>query len=79
MNRAEQQKAHRLLVESALCEIKEDIRQIKTDQSIMKADVAHHIKRSDKHETWLMGIIVALAVGAGAGLPYILPIVMKLL
>lgn len=79
MNRAEEQKAHRALVESYLNEIKEDIRQIKTDQSIMKADVAHHIKRSDKHENWLMVILLALAVGAGAGLPYILPIVMKIL
>ena len=45
----------------------------------MEIDLRHHIKRSDKHEKWLMTLIVLLSAGAGAGLVPILPMVKALL
>ena len=47
-------------------------------QSI-EVDLRHHIKRSDKHERWLMTLIVLLAAGAGAGIVPLLPMVKTLL
>jgi predicted ATPase len=79
MNRAEEQKAHRHRVEQSLLDIKGDILLTKMDIAQMKVDLAHHIKRSDKHEKWLMVMIVGAAMTAGAGLKYVLPLVMKII
>lgn len=79
MNRAEEQKEHRRIVQKSLMEIKEDMLHTKMDIAQMKVDLAHHIKRSDKHEKWLMVMIVGAAMTAGAGLKYVLPLVMKLI
>ncbi len=45
--------------------------------SIIEVDLRHHIKRSDKHERWLMVLLIGAAVSAGAGLKYALPFVSK--
>lgn len=60
-------------------EIKKDLSEIKADISIMKVDLRHHIKRSDKHETWLMTLIVLLAGSVGAGLVQVAPAIASLL
>ena len=55
-----------------LSEIKEDIAE-------MKVDLRHHIKRSDKHENYIMKIVLILAVSAGAGILKLLPFIGKLM
>ena len=60
--------------------MKQDVKEIKEGMSTMskcleriEVDLRHHIKRSDKHEGWMMKIIIVLAGGAGAGLLKIVP------
>ena len=45
----------------------------------IEVDLRHHIKRSDKHEKWLMSLIVLLSASAGAGVLQIMPMVKSLL
>lgn len=54
---------------------------VKIDKRLsnIEIDLRHHIKRSDKHERWLMVMIVGAAMTAGAGLKYVAPLVMKFL
>ena len=63
----------------ALDHIKDDLREIKGDINEMKVDVSHHIKRSDKHETYIMKIVVILALASGAGLLQLGPYIGKLI
>lgn len=59
--------------------LREDIAEIKQDIAEMKVDLRHHIKRSDKHEKWLMTMIVGASMTAGIGLKFAIPFLMKLL
>jgi hypothetical protein len=79
MNRSEAQKEHREKVETSLLEIKEEQLKTRIDIAQIKIDLAHHIKRSDKHERWLMVMIVGASVTAGIGIKHLLPFVMKLI
>lgn len=45
--------------------------------SVIEVDLHHHIKRSDKHERWLMILLIGAAMSAGAGLKAALPLIMK--
>lgn len=57
----------------------EELVKINTRLASIEVDLRHHIKRSDKHEKWLMTLIVLLAAGAGAGIVPLLPMVKALL
>lgn len=56
-------------------ELKKDIQDMKQDIGEIKVDLRHHIKRSDKHEKWLMSLIILLSGSLGAGLLQIAPII----
>ena len=45
----------------------------------IEVDLRHHIKRSDKHEKWLMTMIIGASMTAGVGAKFLLPYVMKFL
>lgn len=62
-----------------LIKINKNLNQMDNKLAVMEVDLRHHIKRSDKHERWLMTLIVLLAGGAGAGLVPLLPMVKALL
>lgn len=62
-----------------LIKINKSLNQMDNKLAIMEVDLRHHIKRSDKHERWLMTLIVLLAAGAGAGIVPLLPMVKALL
>lgn len=59
--------------------IVQELVKINNKLAVMEVDLRHHIKRSDKHERWLMTLIVLLAAGAGAGIVPLLPMVKALL
>ena len=57
--------------EETFKDMKQDVKEIKEGMSTMskcleriEVDLRHHIKRSDKHEGWMMKIIIVLAGGA---------------
>jgi hypothetical protein len=60
-------------------EIKKAITNIEKDISEMKVDLRHHIKRSDKHEKWLMTMIIGASMTAGLGARFLIPYLMKFL
>jgi len=60
-------------------EIKKAIVNIEKDISEMKVDLRHHIKRSDKHEKWLMTMIIGASMTAGLGARFLIPYLMKFL
>ena len=47
--------------------------------AIMEVDLRHHIKRSDKHEKLLMGIIFSALMAGGASAKYLFPMLGKLI
>jgi len=59
--------------------IMEVLNKIDTRLTSIEVDLRHHIKRSDKHEKWLMTMIVGASMTAGVGAKFLLPYVMKLL
>ena len=63
----------------ALNDIKDSVRDIKGDIREIKVDVSHHIKRSDKHEAYIMKIIMIMAISAGAGLIPLKTYIMKII
>lgn len=60
-------------------EIYEVLNSIDKRLSLIEVDLRHHIKRSDKHEKWLMTMIVGASMTAGVGAKFLLPYVMKFL
>ena len=55
-------------------ELKAELVKINLRLKAIEIDLRHHIKRSDKHERWLMVLIVMLAGSAGAGIIQLVPI-----
>ena len=60
-------------------EIYEVLHNIDKRLTSIEVDLRHHIKRSDKHEKWLMTMIVGASMTAGIGAKFLLPYLMKLL
>ena len=59
--------------------INEKLTTIEVRLSVIEVDLRHHIKRSDKHERLLMGIIFAALAAGGASAKYLFPILGKLI
>lgn len=60
-------------------DINSNLAEIKSSIAEIKVDLKHHIKRSDKHETWLMTLIISLSIAAGAGILKLAPFLSKLI
>jgi len=60
-------------------EIYEVLHSIDKRLTSIEVDLRHHIKRSDKHEKWLMTMIVGASMTAGIGAKFLLPYVLKLI
>ena len=60
-------------------ELTKAIFRVEKDIAEIKVDLRHHIKRSDKHEGYIMKIVLILSVSAGAGILKLLPFISKLI
>jgi hypothetical protein len=66
-------------IEEVVKELNETNKVIDLRLSKIEVDLRHHIKRSDKHERWMMTLIILLSGSVGAGIIQLVPLVKALL